>query len=48
MTYKAGIKQCNIDTCLIYRVNKLGTTIIIVYVYYRLELRDKLLLTDRL
>ena len=30
MTPKAGFKKCKDDTCLLYRVNELGTEIVIV------------------
>ena len=41
MNLKVGLKQCNTDTCLLYIVNKIGTTIIIVYIYDTLSIGYK-------
>ena len=41
MTLKLGFKQCKTDPCILYRVNELGAIIVIVYVNYTLEIRDK-------
>ena len=41
MTQKAGFKHCRTDTCILYRVNKLGTAIVILYVDEKLEIGDK-------
>ena len=46
MTVKAGFKQFNTYLCLLYRVNELGTAIIMVYVYDTLEIKDKPELID--
>ena len=32
MTLNTGFKQLNTDTCILYRVNELGTVIVFVYV----------------
>ena len=37
MTLKVGLKTCNTDPCILWRVNKLETVIVIVYVYDTLE-----------
>ena len=41
MTLKAGLKKCKTYHCVLYGVNELGTLIIIVYIYYTLEIEDK-------
>ena len=46
MNLKAGIKQCNIDPCVFYRVNGLGAVILVLYKYDTLEIRDKPALID--
>ena len=46
MNIKAGFRQCKTGTCLLYRVNELGTEIVIVYVYGTLKIRDKTTLID--
>ena len=46
MTLKAGFKQCKTDPSLLWRVNKLETVIVIVYVYDTLEIGDKPTLMD--
>ena len=40
-TLKSGFKQCKTDSFLLYRVNKLGTVIVIIYIYDMLEMGDK-------
>ena len=40
MTPKAGFKQCKTDSCLLYRLNKLGTSIVIVYINITLEISN--------
>ena len=35
------IQKCKTGTCLLYRVNEIGTVIVIVYVYDTLSIRDK-------
>ena len=40
MTLKAGFKQCNTDTCLLYRVNEFGAELFVVYVDDTLAIRD--------
>ena len=41
MTLKAWFKQCNNGPCILYIENELGTVIVIIYVYYKLEIVDK-------
>ena len=41
MTLKAGIKQWNTDTCILYGLYDIGTEIVIVYVNKTLEIWDK-------
>ena len=41
MTVKAGFKQYNTDPFISYRLNDLGTVIIILYVDDTLAIRDK-------
>ena len=41
MTLKAGFKKCKTDSCLIYRVNEIGTVIFIVCVDYTMKIGDK-------
>ena len=40
MTLKVGFKKCKTDPCLLYRVNKLGTAIVIVYKYDMLAMAE--------
>ena len=46
MTLKAGFKQWKTDPCILWRVNKLETVIVIVYVYDTLEIGYKPALMD--
>ena len=41
MTQKARLNQWNTDTCILYIVNELGTAIVIIYIYYTLEIGYK-------
>ena len=41
MTLKVGFKQWNVDPCLLYRVEELWIVVVIVYVYFMLEIGDK-------
>ena len=38
MTLKSVIKKCMLDPCLLYRLNKLGTKLSVIYVDDTLEL----------
>ena len=46
MNLKEWLKKWKTDTCCLYRVNNHRTTIVIVYVYYMLEIGDKPALMD--
>ena len=48
MTQKAGFKHCRTDTCILYRVNKLGTAIVILYVDATYEIGYKPALMDKI
>ena len=43
---KVGLKQCKINPCLIYRVNELRTTIVVVYIDDKLVIGEKPKLMD--
>ena len=47
-TLKAGLKQFNNDTCLLYRLNELRTVIVIVYVDNTLEIGEKTALMNKI
>ena len=46
MNQKAGLEKCKTDPCLLYRVNELGTAIVIVYVDDILAKGEKSALKD--
>ena len=46
MTLKAGFKQCKTDPCLLYRVNELGTGLVIIYIFDTLAIGYKPSLMD--
>ena len=46
MALKVGFKLCKTDNCIFYRVNELGTAIVIVYVDDTLSILYKKTLTD--
>ena len=41
MTLKLGFEKLKTDNCLLYRVNELGTVIVIVHIYGTLEIGEK-------
>ena len=45
-TFKAGFSQLNTDACILYRVKKLGTSIVILYTDEIMVIGDKIVLMD--
>ena len=41
ITLKAGFKQCNTYTCILYLLNEIDNVILVLYVDYTLAIGDK-------
>ena len=48
MNLNTGFKQCKSDTYLLYIVNELVTSVVIIYIYYTLSIGDGTELLDSL